>query len=195
VTVSLREKRRRQTQIEIQEATLSLALQKGLEKTTTEEIAAAAGVSTRTFFNYFPNKEAAAIGRPPSFKQVDIEMLQNGNGALADDLKLFLDAHIQRLLAREDTLASVCKILLFSEKAMGILDGFLEGQRSQIAQCLEGRVKDRTVALILAGIAGNATESAIRLWEQNEEIALDDALDTVWEATIGAAGLLCAPGN
>lgn len=31
-------------------------MKSGLEDVTTDEIAAASGVSTRTFFNYYPNK-------------------------------------------------------------------------------------------------------------------------------------------
>ncbi|MCP3877409.1 MAG: TetR/AcrR family transcriptional regulator, partial [Sulfitobacter sp.] len=49
----------------IQLATLDLAVKKGLENVTTEEIAATTGISTRTFFNYYTNKETAAVGAPP----------------------------------------------------------------------------------------------------------------------------------
>lgn len=67
MTLSLRQKRRQETARDIQRATLELALARGLEHVTTEEIAQVAGVSTRTFFNYFNNKEAAAIGIPQAF--------------------------------------------------------------------------------------------------------------------------------
>ena len=58
----LRERKKRETRRALNLAALDLVEEKGFAAVTTEEIAARAGVSTRTFFNYFPSKEAAVIG-------------------------------------------------------------------------------------------------------------------------------------
>jgi AcrR family transcriptional regulator len=58
----LRERKKRETRRSINLAALDLVETKGYAAVTTEEIAARAGVSARTFFNYFPSKEAAVIG-------------------------------------------------------------------------------------------------------------------------------------
>ena len=55
--MSLRERKRQQTRRELIGAAMRLFEEKGYEQTTVAEIAAAAGVSTKTFFNYFASKD------------------------------------------------------------------------------------------------------------------------------------------
>jgi AcrR family transcriptional regulator len=62
--MGLRERRRRQTSADIRDAALRLARQRGFDKVTIEEICIEAGISSRTFFNYFPNKESAIAYGP-----------------------------------------------------------------------------------------------------------------------------------
>ncbi|GAA1550992.1 TetR/AcrR family transcriptional regulator [Kribbella hippodromi] len=65
----MRERKKRETRAALADAALRLALEKGPDQVTVEEIAEAADVSVRTFFNYFPHKEYAILGRNP--EQVD----------------------------------------------------------------------------------------------------------------------------
>ncbi|MDA1360105.1 TetR family transcriptional regulator [Glycomyces luteolus] len=58
----LRERKKAATKAALSAATFRLAVtKKGLGSVTADEIAAEAGVSTRTFHNYFPSKEAALL--------------------------------------------------------------------------------------------------------------------------------------
>ena len=68
---SLRERRREQTWTAIHEAALKRVREHGMRGTTVEEIAQEAGVSPRTFFNYFPSKAAVVTGRVSEFPEAE----------------------------------------------------------------------------------------------------------------------------
>lgn len=57
-----RELKRVRTHARIQEEGLRLFLERGFEAVTLDDVAAAAQVSRRTLFHYFPSKEAIALG-------------------------------------------------------------------------------------------------------------------------------------
>lgn len=60
---SLRERKKEQTRAALSWAALSLAVERGVEHVRVEDIAAAAGVSPRTFNNYFVSKYEAIYWR------------------------------------------------------------------------------------------------------------------------------------
>lgn len=59
---SLRERKKRQTRRRIHRAALELAIANGPNRVTIDDIAEAAEISPRTFFNYFATKDQAFVG-------------------------------------------------------------------------------------------------------------------------------------
>jgi AcrR family transcriptional regulator len=60
-TVGLRERKKAETRSALGQAALRLALERGVDGVSADEIAAAANVSVRTFHNYFNSKDSAVI--------------------------------------------------------------------------------------------------------------------------------------
>lgn len=67
----LRERKRLATRRAIEMAAVGLISENSLDTVTVDEISHAADISPRTFFNYFPSKEAAIIGDAPEMPDDD----------------------------------------------------------------------------------------------------------------------------
>jgi AcrR family transcriptional regulator len=73
--VGLRERKKSETRRAIADAALALALERGPHAVTVDDIAAAAGISPRTVFNYFATKEEAILGLDPDRRRDLLERL------------------------------------------------------------------------------------------------------------------------
>lgn len=70
--LGLRERKRIATRRSIQLAAIGLVAENGLDRLTIDEIGRVADISPRTFFNYFPTKEAALIGDTPTIPSAEL---------------------------------------------------------------------------------------------------------------------------
>jgi len=83
---NLRERRRLRTTDTIHCTAIDLIYKYGLDDVTTEMISKNAGISPRTFFNYFPYKEAALLPPESELSLEAVEKFVNGTAPLLDDL-------------------------------------------------------------------------------------------------------------
>lgn len=72
----LRERKKRETRRLLATTAIRLIDERGLDQVTVDDIAAEAGVSTRTFFNYFASKEDSVLIPPADREQRNREVLE-----------------------------------------------------------------------------------------------------------------------
>ncbi len=112
MAVALREQRRIDTIKLIQQAAIRLASKHDADSVTVEAICAEAGVSVRTFFNYFPVREAAFVIGPPPFPDEAVAIFLSNQGPFFDDLITLLKTRLpvsgqeRRALCMAMTMAS-----------------------------------------------------------------------------------------
>ena len=95
--MGLRERKRQQTRQELISAAMRLFGEKGYEQTTVAEIASAAGVSTKTFFNYFASKDEVLF--PHLSRRIDAAVALIEQRGPDDQLADVLVAAMQHMLA------------------------------------------------------------------------------------------------
>ncbi|MEU8057145.1 TetR/AcrR family transcriptional regulator [Microbispora bryophytorum] len=92
-TLGLRERKKRQTRSLISDVASGLFMQRGFDHVTVAEVAEAAGVSTKTVFNYFPRKEDLFLDRYPEAVELVTQAVREraeGESPLAALRRLFL---------------------------------------------------------------------------------------------------------
>jgi AcrR family transcriptional regulator len=88
MTESLRDRQRAQIRADIRRAAFRLFIERGYDAVTTEEIAAAAGVSPRTFFRYVPTKEELLLAPVRHGGTAIVALLEERPAAEAPDVAL-----------------------------------------------------------------------------------------------------------
>ena len=97
----LRERKKAETRRALASAALRLADERGPDRVTVEDIAQAANVSPRTFFNYFATKDDAIVGVAPASSSALIQAL-----ATRPEGEAPLDALRAAVQAATDSVAS-----------------------------------------------------------------------------------------
>ncbi|MBL3673778.1 MULTISPECIES: TetR/AcrR family transcriptional regulator [Paracoccus] len=187
--------RRYRTAKKIQATAIQLAVRDGLPNVTTEAIAKEAGISTRTFFNYYPYKEAAMMGPAPDYPADAAEEFVTGRGTLIEDLDRLITAHLARFLDERELLGHILHLSTQDPKLGALRNSTILSRRAQMRELLRRRCPDTKPAQIeiLAAAIVAATNAATKDWASGE---VEDFIAAAREnlALIqSAAGMLTEP--
>src|SRR5271156_2870732 len=173
--MGLRERRRRQTSADIRDAAVRLARQRGFDKVTVEEIGAEAGISSRTFFNYFPNKESA-IAYGPS--DIPAELVRDFVAAgpapypiVLAELITLAAHHLRETPPRRDQ--AVCMLEL-AKTIPAVLAAFLadlERFQNHLTDIVAQRQlvqPEEEIPALISALALTAVRSGIERWSSGE---------------------------
>ncbi|MER6814359.1 TetR family transcriptional regulator [Spirillospora sp. NPDC000708] len=166
---SLRERKKVATRRALSRAAALLAVERGVEGVTIEAIADAAGVSPRTFHNYFPGKEEAIVAPLTDGAQAVIDALRArpAGEPIWDALREVVREALLPTDTRDETIA-LLRVVKRNPALVGKqLCGLGEMQR-QIAEVIAARTGTHAgrdlYPHLLAGAAGVAMRTAVDLW-------------------------------
>lgn len=198
--VPLRERNRLDTWSLIHDQASGMALEIGLHKTTVEAIADAAGISKRTFFNYFPTKEDAVLGsQPPTLPDEAVTAFRaDGEGDLFTRTVRLMGAVIRSMFpAASQTMRRQELKRQYPELDRTIM-GHLTASESLVEAILLDRFEEADPLLARAGISGGRegaqallmlTSTAMRFafkrdpsaFSADDSKAINDAIETFRE--------------
>ncbi|MFI9551518.1 TetR/AcrR family transcriptional regulator [Nonomuraea endophytica] len=186
----LRERKKVRTRRALIEAALRLFAEKGYEETTLAEIAAAADVSTRTFFSYFGSKEDVIFHDGGVRLEAVLDMVrQRRPGESIGDLLLRVSETSLNWTAEEDLaldlsperVALIMSVPALQAKALHLLFD----SQLRLAKALHEAYQDEIDLLEAATIVGSLVGAA----KLTVMAAMDrgDSLGEVWKAARTAA--------
>ncbi|QBX34562.1 TetR/AcrR family transcriptional regulator [Paracoccus liaowanqingii] len=189
------ETRRYKTAKRIQAAAVDLAVRDGLANVTTEAISRHAGISTRTFFNYYPYKEAALMGPPPDYPPAASDAFVAGTGRLIDDLGALIEKHLSRYLGEREMIGHLLALSDKDPKLEALRNSAMLARRAQMRALLHRRLPgtDERMVEILAAAIIAATHAATKDWVSGQRPDFIAAAHENLSLILAAAEMLDKP--
>ena len=201
-SVGLRERRRRETSLEIHRAALDLASKRGFDNVTVEEIATAAGVSPRTFFNYFTTKESAIVHAPLDISEeqaaefVASERIRHHE--ILDDAIAVISAGLAENPPSRQQMADLRTVaqnsVTVSSAILAVFDAFQRKLAALVAERVDAGPDD-DIPVLIASLAITVVRVGMDRWASIESDEDDSPLPYVQRAAELVQGFFSAPGR
>lgn len=195
----MRERKKRETRAALAEAALRLALEKGPDQVTVDEIAEAADVSVRTFFNYFPHKEHAILGRNPEHLERALERMRT---APAEESPLttmwFVVRDVLRDLESEGELSRRGELIMGSPTLLYQLMMSSFDDERQLTAALAARMGEPESSIrpaLIVSAAGAACRVAMDLHKNAPDRAVSELVDESFQLLAQGIDSAFGPDN
>lgn len=173
----------------LERAALELFAERGFDGTTTEQIAARAGVTERTFFRHFPDKREVLFASEDELREVTTAALAAAPRGLEPLPTLRAALHnVVPLIERNRPLAAMRAPIITASPAL------IEREHAKtaaltdlVAQALHERGVDERAALLAARVGMAAFATAIRGWAANPAVDLHGQVDQTFAELRAAA--------
>lgn len=184
-----REQKKRDTRRAIRDAALDLALENGLESLTVETIAQTAGVSPRTFFNYFASKEDALVTQAAEGAEQVCELLLERpseepplealrHAVIHSDYFGADPVNRDRVLARQRLTQGHPALMAHHLGKIAMVERTFA---DALAKRMSVDPEDDMTPELLAAVAMSAIRVAVRQWGRNDELPLYEVLETTFK--------------
>jgi AcrR family transcriptional regulator len=192
--IGLRERRRRQTSADIRGAAVRLVRERGFDKVTIEAICAEAGISVRTFFNYFPNKESAIVYGPSDIPpELVEEFVAAGPGpysVVLDELIMLAAHHLRHTPPDRKQAETMLELAKTTPAMLAAFLADLERFQNHLIDIVarrQGMKPDEEIPAVISALALTAIRSGIERWTSGTP---EDADDTPMPYVERAAALV-----
>ncbi|RMI31499.1 TetR family transcriptional regulator [Nocardia stercoris] len=164
----MRERKKQATRAALRDAALRLALERGPDNVRVEDIAAAAGVSPRTYNNYFPSREHAIVAAVTAEREGQIAAAVAARPAEVPLADAVVDAVVARYTdpgeRHRDALLLITTHPALRAAFLDTTGALSEPLAAAIADRLDAR--DELTADVLAGSVAAAIRVALGHWLQ-----------------------------
>jgi AcrR family transcriptional regulator len=190
IEVGLRERKRAATRGSISAIARSLTAERGLNGYTVEEVCEQAGISRRTFFNYFPSKEDAILGHVDDElpEEIFTDFIRGGTGSrsggishtLLQDLVELALKMSERMSSSEEETRQLIGVIKKEPQLMLKIIGATEEREAHFARVLaarEGVAPDHPVVRMAVVAMGSiARHTSMAYFSEGNDRSYQDLL-------------------